>query len=106
MIENIFDGNPHPLTEGYAYIGIRIDYEKSYSEFEKIRTDLIKAWLKYKTKNIDEYLLDILIKHFIFLGDCHKYFQIVMRPPHIFGVLAQTGLICIKFPRDKNDGLE
>jgi hypothetical protein len=104
--EYIDDGKPHILSKEFGYILNKLDYNNNFFKVEKIRSNLIKEWIKYKIKTDDENIINILLMHFSFSESSYDEFSISYRPPWIVGVLKQMGMIFLKFKRYENDGLE
>jgi len=102
--EIIYDGNPHKLSCDFAYILEKFQENKSHEEVEKIRSNMLKKYIRYEMQNNPDFIVDILINYFKF--NHYEDFYFTYRPAYMIGSLAQYASIALKFKRRPNDGLE
>jgi hypothetical protein len=109
MDNYIFDGEPHALNSEYGYLIKRINEPFEHEKLDGYVSIQLKKFAEYlyhfdKNKVI-EYLIEIL-KSQIFHEGSSKDYEIIYRPAHMVGCLAEFSTLALKFKRSKNDNLE
>jgi len=100
-MNEIADGEIHPISDNLAYIMEYVDSELSISDFDNKRTNFLKKYIEYLLSNDLDQCIEILLRHFYFSDN----FRIIYREPWLVSCLAQKGTFSAKFPRVKNDNL-
>ena len=100
-MNEIADGEIHPLNDDLAYILEYVDSDLTISDFDNKRISFLKKYVEYLLLNDADQCIRILIRHFYF----SENFPIIYREPWMSSILAHKGTIAAKFQRTKNDNL-
>lgn len=106
---DIFDGEPHILSESYGYIANKVHDKDCCSDVHKHIEKQIRKYCEYLYENNKEKTIDYLMQVLMRQVDCcstDEDFKIIFRPAYLSGCLSLYGTVAIKFKRAENDNLK
>lgn len=100
------DGKPYSLSDNYAYIMKKFEHNTSHTEIQKIKTEMLREYIRYEIKNNPESVIDKVINSYEFEIDFDSNYRFIYRPAYMVSSLAQYAIVVLRFKRSPNDGLK
>lgn len=108
MEDYIYDSEPHAIDAELAYILKKIDPSKKELDMKSEILAMYKKYAEYLLACDKEKALEYIMKvfqHYVDFEEAPDGANVIYRPPHMVGPLAQYGSLALKFQRAKEDTL-